>query len=484
VYDVIADRVTLGRSKDNDFCLPDPQRFLSGKHCLIEQRDGQFFLTDTSTNGVFFNGSDERMERGSSEPITAGDRFRLGDYEFEVEAYGSQPDEEPAAAEGDLDEFTFSGGVNPFEDDSPDAVDDPLMGDQADLNTPLSQMDDSLLGDGVSLDNLWDLDDSSDEPDEFEAVPLEESSPLQQHWSPPKAREPSAPQEPATPPPAESAPVDSPADLPADFMDWDSTGTFSPDMLQQPPPEQPAPPPAPEPPPQPPPAPKAQQPAPPQPPPAAPVYSSSTPSPAPAASSGSPAGSDLQSFATGAGISHLLPATLDADAFFQTLGKIMRVIVDGMMQSLSSRSHIKSEFRLDQTMIRPTENNPLKFSVSPEEAMTRMLFKADQAYMTGSEAIENGFEDINAHQLAVMAGTEAALNRILERFDPSNLEQKLGEHTLLDNIIPGSRKARYWDVFKLLYSEIKNEAEDDFQQLFGTEFARAYEEQLDRMKRS
>jgi type VI secretion system protein len=180
----------------------------------------------------------------------------------------------------------------------------------------------------------------------------------------------------------------------------------------------------------------------------------------------------------------LLPATLDADAFFQTLGKIMRVIVDGMMQSLSSRSHIKSEFRLDQTMIRPTENNPLKFSVSPEEAMTRMLFKADQAYMTGSEAIENGFEDINAHQLAVMAGTEAALNRILERFDPSNLEQKLGEHTLLDNIIPGSRKARYWDVFKLLYSEIKNEAEDDFQQLFGTEFARAYEEQLDRMKRS
>ena len=181
----------------------------------------------------------------------------------------------------------------------------------------------------------------------------------------------------------------------------------------------------------------------------------------------------------------MLPRDLDANAFFGQLGTIMRTVMDGMMQTLSARTHIKSEFRLDQTMIRPTENNPLKFSVSPEEAMARIFFQAkDRAFLSGEAALREGFNDINAHQMAVMAGTEAALHRILERFDPEALEGKLGEHSLLDNILPGGRKAKYWEVFKLLYNEIKHEAEDDFQQLFGKEFSRAYEEQLERLKKT
>mgnify|MGYP000069390429 FL=1 len=44
------------------------------------------------------------------------------------------------------------------------------------------------------------------------------------------------------------------------------------------------------------------------------------------------------------------------------------------------------------------------------------------------------------------------------------------------------RKARCWEQFSALYQEIAREAEDDFQELFGREFVRAYEEQIARLR--
>ena len=86
--------------------------------------------------------------------------------------------------------------------------------------------------------------------------------------------------------------------------------------------------------------------------------------------------------------------------------------------------------------------------------------------------------------MAVVAGMEAALQDILKRFSPKMLETRLESDSILDNIIPGGKKAKYWDMFKLLFDQIAGEAEDDFQQLFGRKFSRAYEEQLGRLKNS
>ena len=112
----------------------------------------------------------------------------------------------------------------------------------------------------------------------------------------------------------------------------------------------------------------------------------------------------------------------------------------------------------------------------------QLLSKEDPAYMTGVNAISEGFDDVNAHQMAVVAGMEAALQDILDRFNPNALEKRLVSDSIFDSILPGGKKAKYWDIFKLLFDEIAGEAEDNFQQLFGKEFTRAYEEQLDRLK--
>ena len=82
--------LTIGRGEGNDWVLPDPERHLSKKHCVIEGGGGQYALTDTSTNGVFVNYSTERLERGVRTALQDGDILRLGTYEIVVQVTDDQ----------------------------------------------------------------------------------------------------------------------------------------------------------------------------------------------------------------------------------------------------------------------------------------------------------------------------------------------------------------------------------------------------------
>jgi type VI secretion system protein len=76
---------TIGRSADNDWVLPDPQRYVSAHHARISQVNGQYILEDLSTNGVFVN-DDERplAKQGGPYMLQNGDLLRLGDYQVVV----------------------------------------------------------------------------------------------------------------------------------------------------------------------------------------------------------------------------------------------------------------------------------------------------------------------------------------------------------------------------------------------------------------
>jgi len=104
--------------------------------------------------------------------------------------------------------------------------------------------------------------------------------------------------------------------------------------------------------------------------------------------------------------------------------------------------------------------------------------------MAPDQAVQDSFDDLRAHQLAVMAGVEAAIKHLLQRFEPTELEARMGKPGGLGNLFSGSRQAQYWQQFTALYSQISREAQDDFQDLFGREFSRAYEEHTSRVRRS
>jgi type VI secretion system FHA domain protein len=74
----------IGRAHDNDWVLPDPQRYLSAHHARVQFRDGAYYLLDTSTNGVYVNDGTAPIGRRAPYPLRDGDRLRMGDYELTV----------------------------------------------------------------------------------------------------------------------------------------------------------------------------------------------------------------------------------------------------------------------------------------------------------------------------------------------------------------------------------------------------------------
>ena len=525
-YSAESDSFTIGRNSSNDWAIPDPQRFLSGVHCRIHKQGDEYFITDTSTNGVFLNGSEQRLTRDDPVDLNAGDKFRIGDYEFEVliddeslagnpftsddeTMMGMDPFDEPMApseAPAKTDPFSEP---DPFATDDPFADDDPFSesktsdtqsGDDddylKDINTPLSHLDDSPSGKPVSIDSLMGFDEDEPEPEDAESVESLEQrrTPLNEAFKPATVATPAEPVE--APSPASGGGFSSPdtddfpddwgeatgmlkipehsdpleTSDPTDFPDnWDeATGMLK--LPVEPPPTTTA---APA---------KTAPPAKKQPTPT--TAPAARPAPQPPTRQAQPqqSGNAVAAFAKGAGLEIDQVAGIDQEVLFEQVGRMLIMFTEGLIQTLGGRTHIKSEFRLDQTMIRPAENNPFKFSTSRTRTLLQLLSKSDPAYMTGVNAITEGFDDVNAHQMAVIAGMEAALQNILGRFNPKSLETRIVSDSILDNILPGGKKAKYWDIFKLLFDEIAGEAEDDFQQLFGREFSRAYEEQLSRLK--
>jgi type VI secretion system protein ImpI len=107
-------RLSIGRGADSDWVLPDPERQLSKHHCVVEQRDGAWFLTDTSANGVFVADSPDPLGGSGSVRLQDGLRLRLGDYVLAVSLLpddgSSAPAFTPAAASPALFDQTWYRG--------------------------------------------------------------------------------------------------------------------------------------------------------------------------------------------------------------------------------------------------------------------------------------------------------------------------------------------------------------------------------------
>jgi predicted component of type VI protein secretion system len=75
---------TIGRSLQNDWILPDPDRYISGRHATIDYKGGMYYLADTSSNGVYMNGEHEPVGKGNPRRLFDGEYMRMGDFEFEI----------------------------------------------------------------------------------------------------------------------------------------------------------------------------------------------------------------------------------------------------------------------------------------------------------------------------------------------------------------------------------------------------------------
>ena len=200
-----------------------------------------------------------------------------------------------------------------------------------------------------------------------------------------------------------------------------------------------------------------------------------TPTPAPAT------GLDLRALLSGAGLEGLPVTTETARQF----GQILRVVVTGVLDVLRARQEVKGEFRIKPTMIQSRRNNPLKHSTDAEDALHNLLLKRGPAYLGPVEAFEDAFNDLRNHQIAMLAGVREAFEAMFRQFDPDRLQKEFDRHTPRVKKGPLAAlqaKPDYWEFYRDWVQRLSSDADGTFRNLFGQEFARAYEEQLDRLK--
>jgi len=188
------------------------------------------------------------------------------------------------------------------------------------------------------------------------------------------------------------------------------------------------------------------------------------------------AASVFAAFIDGAGISANDIDASDPVAAMRGAGKIFRAMTAGLQQALKSRAVVKRDLGIDQTILSASGNNALKFAVTTDDAVRLLLTPRAPGYMEPLSAAREAADDIEAHELAVMVGMQQALLSMLHRFDPDELEKRLAAGGF-GGLLPAARKARFWDAFRQSYADLSREVEDEFQNVFGRPFAKAYNRQ-------
>lgn len=186
----------------------------------------------------------------------------------------------------------------------------------------------------------------------------------------------------------------------------------------------------------------------------------------------------------------LAPGDIDTarpEETIRLVGELLRLSTDGLFRLLEMRSQLKSELHIDdRTMIASRENNPLKHADSARDAIAYLVDTrqhGNKLFMPPSKAVEDTIWDICAHEMAVMAGTRAALLAALKMFSPEVIEGRIKKTGALENVLPALHKSRLWERFLGMYAELQHEAEDHFDRLLNQEFSKAYSEQSRKLKK-
>jgi type VI secretion system FHA domain protein len=535
---------SIGRVGGNDWVLPD--QFVSSRHAAIQYADGQFYVIDTnSSNGVFLNSPNFRLEQGRPYPIKTGDRLLIDPFEIHVSVIESVapmdtslPDapetqsmdrslplqplasaRHPAAASDPFaveEEVPFIGTVPapasrdslredslvPRSSDRAEEPVDPLvaLGLPKRPNAPPTPRVDDLARGSPLRSNFEPLRiiPSRTLPTDEMPVPSpsvapippipEDYNPLEQtnaEQQGAKAR-PSTPEprRPSTPParPEYRRAVDSPPP-PREAPPLKGAPRPPPLAAQRPGPPPPVAPPRVKP--SPPPA--AARPAParaPVPPPAprAPGQPPPAPSRPPAASAAAAPGSGHLDFAALLAAAGLEGVPVTPE-LAASFGSILKAVVDGLRDVLRAREELKDQFRLRITGYAARENNPIKFAANTEDALHNLLVRHNSAYLEPVAAFEAAFEDLRVHQMAMLAGMRAGYAAMLGTFDPDALEQKFERHAKRGGLLGGATKQRYWELYRDVFKDMAGDADDSFRTLFGTAFAEGYDEQVRLLKR-
>lgn len=153
---------------------------------------------------------------------------------------------------------------------------------------------------------------------------------------------------------------------------------------------------------------------------------------------------------------------------------LLRQSIGGLQQSLRTRSELKNELRLAHTTAQGMGKNPLKFAADAGQALGLLLHGDPPGQLSAAQSVWSGFRDLQAHQVALLAASRAAVRATLEHFTPQQLTlrfERNGRQPLLATA--GTR----WRAFARYHQALCDD-DDWCERLLARDFAQAYEEQV------
>ena len=453
--------LVIGRAGHVDWTLPDPQAMISSVHCEIDFNDGGYWLTDRSTNGTFINGSGERLS--APRQLNDGDLITIGHYSVRVavEAGGGRggfasPVAAPVAAPtgaslwgqfddkpdrpAETDAFglpkrkaIFSSGDRPAEE--PFRAPEPIAPKADPFG--LGGATPGYTAPAQASGDIFGLGGGGAPP----APPAWQEPAAPPSWDAPAA---------ATPwnaSPAPAAPVSSNAASIWSTLTAPAAVDFTP---------------------------------PPPPPPTAAV-----PPPPVTSAPGKPASNDSTLFArflAGAGLRARDVEELPPETVLAAAGELLRQTADGLIQLLYARARLRNQFGVgaEVTTFQRDGNNPLKWTRSAEEALRQIVGKPDRGFLPGPQAVRGAFEDLQAHELALMAAMQEALKDTIQRFSPAAVRARPGRSSWLARMLPQARDAALWQAYEAEFLAMANETEAAYLDVFAKNFKKAYARNLAR----
>ncbi len=350
----------IGRGEDCDWVIPDQERLLSSHHARVSFRDGAYFLTDTSSNGIVLENNGAVLQKGLPQRIEHGNRFRMGRYRLHASLR-----QRIGTPENPVGQTMPAGAVIP---------------DDAFLEL------DPLQAVAPQADYISELDllrNAADQAPEMAVAVDEQSLPVPELVTPVIASE---------PPPAAK-----PSGLPLAF--WREFGE-----------------------------------------------------------------------ALGIELGDLDEPARQALAV--QAAQLLRQSLGGLQQALRTRGELKNELRLPQTGVQGVSSNPLKHAEG-RDLMRALLRPLGAQPMSAQRCVSRAFRDLQAHQVALLAGSRAVVRGMLEQCSPEQLVLQFERER--KPLVPtaGSR----WRAYRRWHQRLQRD-DDWSERLFGSGFAQAYEEQV------
>jgi type VI secretion system protein ImpI len=127
-----------------------------------------------------------------------------------------------------------------------------------------------------------------------------------------------------------------------------------------------------------------------------------------------------------------------------------------------------------RTMIRALENNPLKFSAAPEEALAIMFGPPTRNYLNAPTTVERSFADLKAHQMQTFGAIQGALEALFDDLAPQRIDSSVEPERGIGALV-GSRKAKLWDVYVERWKAKSKRSDGRLNEAFMALFAESYD---------